>query len=124
MNECTFAAVPNNGQATTLRHRTTRKQVMEILVTTLRGILLIECTGGRFGKPWQALFQILLAQITDHMPVLVGQLKALIGRQSRGSRPVPALVAKLCLTNAGILTGCLGVLSISFILSHYAILSE
>lgn len=83
---------------------------MEIFVTTLRGILLIECTGGRFGKPWQALFQILLAQITDHMPVLVGQLKALIGRQSRGSRPVPALVAKLCLTNAGILTGCLGVL--------------
>jgi hypothetical protein len=83
---------------------------MEILATTLRGKLLIECTGGGSGKPWQALFQILLAQISDHMPVLIGQLKALIGRQSRGSRPVPALIAKLCLTNTGILTGCLGFL--------------
>ena len=97
---------------------------MEILATTLRCKLLIERTGCRSGKPWQAMFQILLAQITDHMPVLIGQLKALIGRQDRGSPPVPALVAELCPTNAGILTGGLGVLGINFILSHYAILSE
>ena len=99
------------GKAAALRNQTAGKQAIEIAVTTHSGELLVQGTSCCPGKSWQTVFEILLTQIINDIPVFsdrlgngstsysIVQCRALF--ESCGCRPFPEVSLRALWVIAG-----------------------